>query len=151
VRFVISDIIATSCRTEQAYSDDGGKTWEVQLDRDRASDPRSRGSSAGKVMNGAPAMKNSSTMDSSRPTALRQPHPRATVFRDADRVSSASAPTLGRCARRAARIAARDRTRFAEPLNPRAGIQPRRNFPVRPVGSPAVVHALSKQWRTTCP
>jgi hypothetical protein len=29
VRFVISDITATSCRFEQAYSDDGGKTWEV--------------------------------------------------------------------------------------------------------------------------
>lgn len=29
VRFVISDITATSCRFEQAYSADGGKTWEV--------------------------------------------------------------------------------------------------------------------------
>ncbi len=29
VRFVISDITARSCRFEQAYSDDGGKTWEV--------------------------------------------------------------------------------------------------------------------------
>jgi hypothetical protein len=29
VRFVISDITATSCRFEQAYSGDGGKTWEV--------------------------------------------------------------------------------------------------------------------------
>ena len=29
VRFVIFDITATSCRFEQAYSDDGGKTWEV--------------------------------------------------------------------------------------------------------------------------
>ena len=29
VRFVISDITATSCHFEQAYSDDGGKTWEV--------------------------------------------------------------------------------------------------------------------------
>ena len=29
VRFVISDISASSCRFEQAFSDDGGKTWEV--------------------------------------------------------------------------------------------------------------------------
>jgi hypothetical protein len=29
VRFVISDIIPDSCRFEQAFSDDGGKTWEV--------------------------------------------------------------------------------------------------------------------------
>lgn len=29
VRFVISDIGADSCRFEQAYSQDGGKTWEV--------------------------------------------------------------------------------------------------------------------------
>jgi hypothetical protein len=29
VRFVISDITPTSCRFEQAFSDDGGKTWEV--------------------------------------------------------------------------------------------------------------------------
>jgi hypothetical protein len=29
VRFVISDITATSCHFEQAYSADGGKTWEV--------------------------------------------------------------------------------------------------------------------------
>ena len=29
VRFVIFDITATSCRFEQAYSDNGGKTWEV--------------------------------------------------------------------------------------------------------------------------
>lgn len=28
-RFVISDITPTSCRFEQAFSDDGGKTWEV--------------------------------------------------------------------------------------------------------------------------
>jgi hypothetical protein len=29
VRFVISDVTASSCRFEQAFSDDGGKTWEV--------------------------------------------------------------------------------------------------------------------------
>jgi hypothetical protein len=29
VRFVISDITATSCHFEQAFSDDGGKSWEV--------------------------------------------------------------------------------------------------------------------------
>lgn len=29
VRFIISDITPTSCHFEQAYSDDGGKTWEV--------------------------------------------------------------------------------------------------------------------------
>ena len=29
VRFVISDITVNSCRFEQAFSDDGGKTWEV--------------------------------------------------------------------------------------------------------------------------
>src|SRR5437773_2845822 len=29
VRFVIMPITADSCRFEQAYSDDGGKTWEV--------------------------------------------------------------------------------------------------------------------------
>ena len=29
VRFVISDITSNSCRFEQAFSDDGGKTWEV--------------------------------------------------------------------------------------------------------------------------
>ena len=29
VRFVISDITPTSCRFEQSYSDDGGKTWEL--------------------------------------------------------------------------------------------------------------------------
>jgi hypothetical protein len=29
VRFVISDINRVSCRFEQAYSDDGGRSWEV--------------------------------------------------------------------------------------------------------------------------
>jgi hypothetical protein len=29
VCFIISDIIPNSCRFEQAFSDDGGKTWEV--------------------------------------------------------------------------------------------------------------------------
>jgi len=29
VRFVISDIEPDSCRFEQSFSDDGGKTWEV--------------------------------------------------------------------------------------------------------------------------
>ena len=29
VRFVIADITATSCRFEQSFSDDGGKTWEL--------------------------------------------------------------------------------------------------------------------------
>src|SRR6266581_4416064 len=29
VRFVISDIPSNSCRFEQSFSDDGGKTWEV--------------------------------------------------------------------------------------------------------------------------
>ena len=29
VRFVISDITPTSCRFEQSFSNDGGKTWEV--------------------------------------------------------------------------------------------------------------------------
>jgi hypothetical protein len=29
VRFVIADITPTSCRFEQSFSNDGGKTWEV--------------------------------------------------------------------------------------------------------------------------
>lgn len=33
VRFVISDITPTSCRFEQSFSDDDGKTWEVNWSR----------------------------------------------------------------------------------------------------------------------
>jgi hypothetical protein len=29
VRFIISDITPTSCHFEQSFSDDGGKSWEV--------------------------------------------------------------------------------------------------------------------------
>jgi hypothetical protein len=29
VRFIISDIKAESCKFEQSFSADGGKTWEV--------------------------------------------------------------------------------------------------------------------------
>src|SRR6266536_2250440 len=39
VRFVISDVTPTSCRFEQAFSDDGGKTWEINW---VATDTRSR-------------------------------------------------------------------------------------------------------------
>jgi hypothetical protein len=31
VRFTISDITASTCRFEQSFSDDGGKTWEVNF------------------------------------------------------------------------------------------------------------------------
>ncbi len=45
VRFVISNITANACRFEQAFSDDGGKTWEVNW---IATDTRvSSGSSGG--------------------------------------------------------------------------------------------------------
>jgi len=36
VRFVISDITPNSCHFEQAFSDDGGKTWEVNWIADDA-------------------------------------------------------------------------------------------------------------------
>jgi hypothetical protein len=42
VRFVISGITPTSCHFEQAFSDDGGKTWEVNwiADDTRVQEPR---------------------------------------------------------------------------------------------------------------
>jgi hypothetical protein len=43
VRFVITDITPASCRFEQAFSDDGGRTWEVNW---VATDTRAREDSA---------------------------------------------------------------------------------------------------------
>lgn len=42
VRFVISDITSTTCHFEQAFSDDGGKTWEVNWIADDARIPEER-------------------------------------------------------------------------------------------------------------
>ena len=44
VRFVISDVTPESCRFEQAFSDDGGMTWEVNW---IATDTRTEGDIAG--------------------------------------------------------------------------------------------------------
>jgi hypothetical protein len=46
VRFVISDITPDSCRFEQAFSDDGGRTWEVNW---IAVDTRVSGTAAGAI------------------------------------------------------------------------------------------------------
>jgi hypothetical protein len=39
VRFVISDITPNSCRFEQSFSDDGGKSWEVNWITDQTRVP----------------------------------------------------------------------------------------------------------------
>ena len=46
VRFVISDITPDLCRFEQSFSDDGGKTWEVNW---IATDTRVKGESDGMI------------------------------------------------------------------------------------------------------
>lgn len=46
VRFVISDITPDSCRFEQSFSDDGGKSWEVNW---VATDTRVKGESDGMI------------------------------------------------------------------------------------------------------
>jgi hypothetical protein len=46
VRFVISDITATSCRFEQAFSADGGKTSEINW---IATDTRVQDGGPGKI------------------------------------------------------------------------------------------------------
>ncbi|HXZ13307.1 MAG TPA: hypothetical protein VEG64_13040 [Candidatus Sulfotelmatobacter sp.] len=62
VRFVISDITADSCHFEQAFSDDGGKTWEVNWIAD---DTRVKEESSGSV-DGATSHPNSPPAASNR-------------------------------------------------------------------------------------
>ena len=46
VRFVISDVTANSCHFEQSFSDDGGKTWEVNWIADDTRIPEKSAASA---------------------------------------------------------------------------------------------------------